>query len=155
MSNKASPLREENYPSPRSPLQEFFDAKDERRKSAENSKIEHTFESLKIENTAAPETETQIISKEVLSAISTSTEEITGSAAHSTPSLKEHHEPQDQENDVFLRPLPIERLSVRFFLFPIYSNTNLRKKVSTTILLLKSKSSLIPIRTSTDYRYNQ
>ena len=156
MSNKASPLREENYPSPRSPLQEFFDAKDERRKSAENSKIEHTFESLKIENTAAPETETQIISKEVLSAISTSPEEITGSPIKSPPRKEsEHHDPQDQENDVFLRPLPIERLSVRFFLFPIYSNTNLRKKVSTTILLLKSKSSLIPIRTSTDYRYNQ
>ena len=121
MSNKGSPLRGENYPSPRSPLQEFFDAKDERRNSAETSKIEHTFQSLKIENNAASETETQIMNKEVWSAISTSPGKITGSPAQSPPSLKEeseHNDLQDQENDVFLRPLPIERLSVRIFLSP-------------------------------------
>jgi hypothetical protein len=125
-------MREENsdYPSPRSPLQEFFDAQDQRRKSEENSKIEDTLQSLQLDcNSAQPES--HILSKEV----QRSPEKTTGSPSKSPRSrisprerIEDNSHLQDHENDVFLRPLPIERLSVRVFILPFFQIEILGKK---------------------------
>jgi hypothetical protein len=119
-------MREENsdYPSPRSPLQEFFDAQDQRRKSEENSKIEETLQSLQL-GCNLTETESHILSKEV----QRSPEKTTGSPAKSPRSrisprerIEDNSDLQDHENDVFLRPLPIERLSVKILILTVFLN---------------------------------
>ena len=112
-----SPMREEHCPSPRSPLQELFDAQDKRRKSEENSKIEDTLQSLDCDSA---QTELHILSKEV----QRSPEKATKSPSKSPRTrisprerIEDNNDLQDHENDVFLRPLPIERLSVRVLNF--------------------------------------